>query len=110
VARSWWLANRKLRSRDLAAHTPINCRESWYPGEEGGSSHSWKHSRARTIRGKAFPVYRSTLGGQLPPFEKLRDERTHVSLFEGKPLYPFGYGSESNDVLIQWLETACRTQ
>jgi beta-glucosidase len=65
--------------------------ESWYPGEEGGAA------IAQTLSGKnnpagRLPVTFYTGTDQLPPFEDYAMKGRTYRYFEGKPLYPFGYG------------------
>jgi beta-glucosidase len=65
--------------------------ESWYPGEEGGTA------IAQTLSGKNNPAGRLPLTfytgvEQLPPFEDYAMKGRTYRYFEGKPLYPFGYG------------------
>jgi beta-glucosidase len=66
--------------------------ESWYPGEEGGTA------VAETLSGKnnpagRLPVTFYTGVDQLPNFEDYGMANRTYRYFEGKPLYPFGYGS-----------------
>jgi beta-glucosidase len=65
--------------------------EAWYSGEEGGAA------IAETLSGKNNPAgrlpvtfYRSI--NQLPNFENYSMEGRTYRYFQGKPLYPFGYG------------------
>jgi beta-glucosidase len=65
--------------------------ESWYPGEEGGTA------IAQTLSGKNNPAGRLSVTfytgiEQLPPFEDYAMKGRTYRYFEGKPLYPFGYG------------------
>jgi beta-glucosidase len=65
--------------------------ESWYPGEEGGTA------IAQTLSGKnnpagRLPVTFYTGVEQLPPFEDYAMKGRTYRYFEGKPLFPFGYG------------------
>jgi beta-glucosidase len=65
--------------------------ESWYAGEEGGAA------IAETLSGKnnpagRLPVTFYTGVEQLPPFEDYSMKGRTYRYFEGKPLYPFGYG------------------
>jgi beta-glucosidase len=65
--------------------------DAWYPGEEGGAA------VAETISGKnnpagRLPVTFYTGVDQLPPFEDYAMKGRTYRYFEGKPLYPFGYG------------------
>jgi beta-glucosidase len=65
--------------------------EAWYSGEEGGAA------IAETLSGKNNPAgrlpvtfYRSI--NQIPNFEDYSMEGRTYRYFQGKPLYPFGYG------------------
>jgi len=65
--------------------------ESWYSGEEGGTA------IARTLSGKnnpagRLPVTFYTGVEQLPPYEDYAMKERTYRYFDGKPLYPFGYG------------------
>ncbi len=65
--------------------------ESWYAGEEGGVA------IAQTLSGKNNPAGRLPITfytgvEQLPPFEDYAMKGRTYRYFEGKPLYPFGYG------------------
>jgi beta-glucosidase len=65
--------------------------ESWYAGEEGGAA------IAETLSGKNNPAGRLPVTfytgiDQLPPFEDYAMRGRTYRYFEGKPLYPFGYG------------------
>ena len=65
--------------------------ESWYSGEEGGSA------VAETLSGKnnpagRLPVTFYTGVSQLPHFEDYGMANRTYRYFDGKPLYPFGYG------------------
>lgn len=65
--------------------------ESWYPGEEGGTA------VAETLSGKnnpagRLPVTFYTGVDQLPNFEDYGMANRTYRYFDGKPLYPFGYG------------------
>jgi beta-glucosidase len=65
--------------------------ESWYAGEEGGAA------IAETLSGKNNPAGRLSVTfytgvDQLPPFEDYAMKGRTYRYFEGKPLFPFGYG------------------
>ena len=65
--------------------------EAWYPGEEGGAA------VAETLSGKnnpagRLPVTFYTGVDQLPNFEDYGMANRTYRYFDGKPLYPFGYG------------------
>ena len=65
--------------------------ESWYAGEEGGAA------VAETLSGKNNPAGRLPVTfytgiDQLPPFEDYAMKGRTYRYFEGKALYPFGYG------------------
>jgi beta-glucosidase len=65
--------------------------EAWYPGEEGGAA------VAETLSGKNNPAGRLPVTfykdvNQLPNFEDYGMANRTYRYFEGKPLFPFGYG------------------
>ena len=65
--------------------------ESWYAGEEGGAA------IAETLSGKNNPAGRLPVTfytgiDQLPPFEDYAMKGRTYRYFEGRPLFPFGYG------------------
>ena len=65
--------------------------EAWYPGEEGGAA------VAETLSGKNNPAGRLPVTfytgiDQLPNFEDYGMANRTDRYFNGKPLYPFGYG------------------
>ena len=65
--------------------------ESWYAGEEGATA------VAETLSGKNNPAGRLSVTfytgiEQLPPFEDYAMKGRTYRYFEGKPLYPFGFG------------------
>jgi len=65
--------------------------ELWYPGEEGGIA------LADVLFGDYNPAGRLSVTfyqsvDQLPPFEDYNMKGRTYRYFEGKPLYPFGYG------------------
>ena len=65
--------------------------DAWYSGEEGGAA------IAETLSGKNNPAGRLPVTfykdiSQLPHFEDYSMENRTYRYFQGKPLYPFGYG------------------
>ena len=65
--------------------------DAFYPGEEGGAA------VAETLSGKnnpagRLPVTFYTGVDQLPAFEDYAMKGRTYRYFDGKPLYPFGYG------------------
>jgi beta-glucosidase len=65
--------------------------EAWYPGEEGGTAVAQTLSGANNPAGR-LPVTFYTGVEQLPHFEDYGMANRTYRYFEGKPLYPFGYG------------------
>jgi beta-glucosidase len=65
--------------------------ESWYPGEEGGIAVAETLAGANNPAGR-LPVtfYKST--DDMPPFKNYSMKGRTYRYFDGKPLYPFGYG------------------
>ena len=85
------LANGSALAVNWAAQHANAILESWYAGEEGGAA------IAETVSGKnnpagRLPVTFYTGVDQLPPFEDYAMKGRTYRYFEGKPLYPFGYG------------------
>ncbi len=65
--------------------------EAWYPGEEGGTA------IAQTLAGENNPAGRLPITfyasvKDLPPFEDYSMKNRTYRYYQGKPLYPFGYG------------------
>ena len=65
--------------------------DAFYPGEEGGSAVAETLSGRNNPAGR-LPVTFYTGVDQLPPFEEYAMKGRTYRYFEGKPLYPFGYG------------------
>ena len=64
--------------------------DAWYSGEEGGAAVAETFSSKNNPAGR-LPVTFYADVSQLPNFEDSMKGRTY-RYFEGKPLYPFGYG------------------
>jgi beta-glucosidase len=65
--------------------------DAFYPGEEGGAAVAETLSGRNNPAGR-LPVTFYTSVDQLPPFENYAMKGRTYRYFEGKPLYPFGYG------------------
>jgi beta-glucosidase len=65
--------------------------EAWYPGEEGGAAVADTLSGKNNPAGR-LPVTFYTGVSQLPNFEDYGMANRTYRYFNGKPLYPFGYG------------------
>jgi beta-glucosidase len=65
--------------------------DAWYSGEEGGTAIAQTLAGTNNPAGR-LPVTFYTGVEQLPPFEDYRMKGRTYRYFEGKPLYPFGYG------------------
>ena len=65
--------------------------DAWYPGEEGGNAVAQTLSGANNPAGR-LPITFYTGVDQLPPFDDYAMKGRTYRYFEGKPLYPFGYG------------------
>jgi beta-glucosidase len=65
--------------------------DAWYPGEEGGTAVADTLSGRNDPSGR-LPVTFYTGVDQLPPFNDYNMKGRTYRYFEGKPLYPFGYG------------------
>ncbi len=85
------LTNGSALSVNWAAQHANAILESWYAGEEGGAA------VAETLSGKNNPAGRLPVTfyagvDQLPAFENYFMRNRTYRYFNGKPLYPFGYG------------------
>ena len=65
--------------------------EGWYSGEEGGTAIAQSLAGMNNPAGR-LPVTFYSGVDQLPPFEDYAMKNRTYRYFEGKPLYPFGYG------------------
>jgi len=65
--------------------------DAWYSGEEGGAAIAQTLAGANNPAGR-LPVTFYTGVEQLPPFSDYAMKNRTYRYFEGKPLYPFGYG------------------
>lgn len=65
--------------------------DAWYAGEEGGNAIAETLAGINNPAGR-LPVTFYTGVQQLPPFEDYSMKGRTYRYFEGKPLYPFGYG------------------
>jgi beta-glucosidase len=65
--------------------------DAWYSGEEGGTAIGETLAGVNNPAGR-LPVTFYTGVDQLPPFEDYAMKGRTYRYFEGKPLYPFGYG------------------
>ena len=65
--------------------------DAWYPGEEGGTAVAETLSGRNNPAGR-LPVTFYTGVEQLPSFEDYSMKNRTYRYFQGKPLYPFGYG------------------
>jgi beta-glucosidase len=85
------LQNGSALAVNWAAQNANAILEAWYPGEEGGTA------IAETLAGDNNPAGRLPLTfyastSQLPAFEDYSMAHRTYRYFDGKPLYPFGYG------------------
>jgi beta-glucosidase len=85
------LANGSALGVNWAREHANSILESWYAGEEGGGAIAETLSRKNNPAGR-LPVTFYTGVDQLPPFEDYAMKGRTYRYFEGKPLYPFGYG------------------
>jgi len=65
--------------------------DAWYSGEEGGTAIAQTLAGVNNPAGR-LPVTFYTGVDQLPPFEDYNMKNRTYRYFEGRPLYPFGYG------------------
>jgi beta-glucosidase len=85
------LANGSALGVNWAREHANSILESWYAGEEGGGAIAVTLSGKNNPAGR-LPVTFYTGVDQLPPFEDYAMKGRTYRYFEGKPLYPFGYG------------------
>ena len=78
---------------------------TWYPGAGGGKA------VAELIFGKASPsgklpvtFYRNEALSEMPDFTDYAMKNRTYRYYEGRPLYPFGYGLSYGDVCVTGLE------
>ena len=82
--------------------------EAWYPGEEGGMA------VAETLAGVNNPAGRLPVTfymgvNQLPPFEDYSMKNRTYRYFEGKVLFPFGYGMSYSQFAYTNLKLSAST-
>ncbi|MGH9599220.1 MAG: glycoside hydrolase family 3 C-terminal domain-containing protein, partial [Terracidiphilus sp.] len=65
--------------------------DAWYPGEEGGTAVANTLSGSNDPAGRLPVTFYKSIS-QLPPFDDYAMKDRTYRYFEGKPLYPFGYG------------------
>jgi beta-glucosidase len=65
--------------------------QAWYPGEEGGTAIAQTLDGTNNPSGR-LPITLYTGVGQLPEFTDYSMAGRTYRYFDGKPLYPFGYG------------------
>ena len=82
--------------------------EAWYPGEEGGAAVADTLS-GRNNPGGRLPVTFYTGVNQLPPFTDYAMTGRTYRYFQGKPLYPFGYGLSYTNFRYSGLTIPTRT-
>ncbi|MDE3148031.1 MAG: glycoside hydrolase family 3 C-terminal domain-containing protein, partial [Acidobacteriota bacterium] len=82
--------------------------EAWYPGEEGGTGVADTLSGLNNPGGR-LPVTFYTSVDQLPPFEDYAMTGRTYRYFQGKPLYPFGYGLSYTTFRYSGLTIPTRT-
>jgi len=85
------LMNGSALSVNWAAQNANAILDAWYSGEEGGTAIAQTLSGDNNPAGR-LPVTFYTGIEQLPPFEDYSMKHRTYRYFDGKPLYPFGYG------------------
>jgi beta-glucosidase len=85
------LMNGSALSVNWAAKRANAILDAWYSGEEGGTAIAQTLAGANNPAGR-LPVTFYKGIDQLPPFEDYAMKNRTYRYFEGKPLYPFGFG------------------
>ncbi len=85
------LMNGSALAIDWAQQHAAAILEAWYPGEEGGTA------IAQTLAGENNPAGRLPITfyasvKDLPPFDEYSMKNRTYRYYQGKPLFPFGYG------------------
>ena len=80
--------------------------DAWYPGEQGGTAVAEALFGDYNPGGRLPLTFYNSLS-DLPAFDdyNVRNNRTYM-YFEGKPLYPFGYGLSYTDFAYRGLDIA----
>jgi beta-glucosidase len=81
--------------------------EAWYPGEEAGTAIAEVLFGAYNPAGR-LPVTFYTGTDQLPPLEDYAMQGRTYRFYEGKPLYPFGFGLSYTTFAYSDLEVSAR--
>ena len=89
-----------LSRQDKECNAVIQC---FYPGAEGGKA------LADIIFGDVSPSGRLPVTfyesvDDLPPFEDYSMKNRTYKFFEGKPVYPFGFGLTYSDITENWID------
>jgi beta-glucosidase len=82
--------------------------EAWYPGEEGGTAIAETLAGVNNPAGR-LPVTFYTGTDQLPAFENYSMKGRTYRYFEGRPLYPFGYGMSYSQFIYGNLKLSSTT-
>jgi len=82
--------------------------QAWYPGAGGGRAVADILFGAISPSGK-LPVTFYNDASELPDFKDYSMKGRTYRYFEGKPLYPFGYGLTYGDVVLESVDYAGRT-
>ncbi len=85
------LMNGSALSVNWAAQHASAILDAWYSGEEGGTAIAQTLAGVNNPAGRLAVTFYKGLE-QLPPFEDYSMRNRTYRYFEGKPLYPFGYG------------------
>ena len=101
------LMNGSALSVNWAAKNADAILDAWYPGEEGGTAIAQSLSGANNPSGH-LPVTFYTGTDQLPPFDDYDMKGRTYRYFNGKPLYPFGYGLSYTRFAYSGLKVAPR--
>ncbi len=99
------LMNGSALAIDWAQQHAAAILEAWYPGEEGGTA------IAQTLAGENNPAGRLPITfyasvKDLPPFDEYSMKNRTYRYYQGKPLFPFGFGLSYSNFAYSGLKVS----